>query len=125
MHQDDPQEVTLTLATATALYLCTRMVSHAWVENAKNFFEDVLKSTFRNEARLMTLLTPFEPFGFALVLHSFTCFPLQGSGLKVAFICFLSNFQGTSLQIDAQQLGLSNTSYHITDIINIYIYLIT
>lgn len=29
------------------------MVSHAWVENAKNFFEDVLKSTFRNEAGLM------------------------------------------------------------------------
>lgn len=27
-----------------------RMVSHAWVENAKSFFEDVLKSMFRNEA---------------------------------------------------------------------------
>ena len=27
-----------------------RMISHAWVENAKNFFEDVLKSMFRNEA---------------------------------------------------------------------------
>ena len=26
------------------------MISHAWVENAKNFFEDVLKSMFRNEA---------------------------------------------------------------------------
>ena len=30
-----------------------RMVSHAWVENAKSFFEDVLKSMFRNEARAL------------------------------------------------------------------------
>ncbi|CAE7847865.1 luxQ, partial [Symbiodinium microadriaticum] len=56
LNQHAPQQVTL-------------MISHAWVENAREFFEDVLASTWDTE---------------------------------VAFICFLSNFQGTPEQIDAQ-----------------------
>ncbi|CAL1141566.1 unnamed protein product [Cladocopium goreaui] len=71
VHQDNPQEVNL-------------MVSHAWVENAKSFFEDVLKSMFRNE---------------------------------VAFICFLSNFQGTSAEIDAQ-LGNDIMRSPFTQVLN-------
>ncbi|CAK9073175.1 unnamed protein product [Durusdinium trenchii] len=71
VHQDDPQEVNL-------------MISHAWVENAKNFFEDVLQSMFHSE---------------------------------VAFICFLSNFQGTAQQIDAQ-LGNDILRSPFTQVIN-------
>ena len=56
LNQHAPQQVTL-------------MISHAWVENTREFFEDVLASTWDTE---------------------------------VAFICFLSNFQGTPAQIDAQ-----------------------
>jgi len=59
LNQESPQQVNV-------------MVSHAWQENAMNFFEDVLK-----------FMMPFE----------------------VAFICFLSNYQGTREEIDAQLGG--------------------
>jgi len=58
LNQENPQEVTL-------------MVSHAWSENAKDFFDDFLANTYEHE---------------------------------VAYICFLSNYQGTPDEID-QQLG--------------------
>jgi len=47
------------------------MISHAWAENVKDFFEDVLEHTYEHE---------------------------------VAFVCFLSNYQGTPDEID-RQLG--------------------
>eukprot|EP00929_Paragymnodinium_shiwhaense_P000318 TRINITY_DN100561_c0_g1_i1.p1 TRINITY_DN100561_c0_g1~~TRINITY_DN100561_c0_g1_i1.p1 ORF type:complete len:677 (-),score=81.22 TRINITY_DN100561_c0_g1_i1:212-2242(-) len=56
MNQECPQEVTL-------------MISHAWEENCKTFFEDVIENMEDHE---------------------------------VAYICFLSNFQGTDEQIEAQ-----------------------
>ena len=70
LNQHAPQQVTL-------------MISHAWVENTREFFEDVLASTWDTE---------------------------------VAFICFLSNFQGTPAQIDAQ-LGNNILKSPFTEVI--------
>lgn len=71
LNQEDPQQVTI-------------MISHAWVENTRDFFQDVLQETWE---------------------------------MEVAFICFLSNFQGTSDQINAQ-LGNDILKSPFTEVIN-------
>ncbi|CAE7524118.1 luxQ [Symbiodinium natans] len=71
LNQEEPQQVTI-------------MISHAWVENTRDFFQDVLSNTW---------------------------------AMEVAFICFLSNFQGTPEQINAQ-LGNNIMKSPFTEVIS-------
>ncbi|CAE8603258.1 unnamed protein product, partial [Polarella glacialis] len=70
VNQESPQQVNL-------------MISHAWVENAGVFFEDVLANTYEHE---------------------------------IAYICFLSNYQGSAEEIDAQ-LGNNILTSPFTEVI--------